>query len=200
MGLDTVELVVAFEEHFQLAIPNQVAETIGTVEQAAAAIAYLKGLPADPARTAVYYQLLARLLACLPSRHPAPTEATLLVQLELLGANKARTQELAACLQLQMPDLPQAGWQPRLPGWWQRLFGTTAVAPTPPPLSPNWARSTVADLTEWLLAQNYQLLLPQPTTLYEVQRAVVGLTSDRCGVPVPEIWLTDSFTNDLGMD
>ncbi|WBO83395.1 hypothetical protein [Hymenobacter yonginensis] len=176
------------------------AETIGTVEQAAAAIAHLKGLPTDPARTAVYYQLLARLLACLSPRHPAPTEATLLTQLELLGANKARAQELAACLQLQMPDLPQASWQPRLPGWWQRLFGTAAAPPTPPPLSPDWAQSIVADLTEWLLAQNYQLLLPQPATLYEVQRAVVGLTSDRCGVPVPEIRLTDSFTNDLGMD
>lgn len=129
MGLDTVELVVAFEEHFQLAIPNRVAETIGTVEQAAAAIAHLKGLPADPARTEVYYQLLARLLACLPPRHPAPTEATLLVQLELLGTNKVRTHDLAACLQLQMPDLPPAGWQPRLPGWWQRLFGTAAAPP-----------------------------------------------------------------------
>ncbi|WBA40461.1 hypothetical protein [Hymenobacter canadensis] len=168
MGLDIVELVVAFEEHFQLAIPNQVAETIGTVKQAAAAIAYLKGLPADPARTTVYYQLLTRLLACLHPRYPATTETTPLTQLELLGANKARAQALATCLQLHMPDLPQASWQPRLPGWWERLFGTMAAAPTPPPLSPNWAQSTVADLTEWLLSQNYQLLLPQPATLYEV--------------------------------
>ncbi|MBC6696915.1 acyl carrier protein [Hymenobacter puniceus] len=116
MGLDTVELIVAFEEHLQLAIPNRVAETIGTVEQAAAVISHLKGLPADPVRTAVYDQLLARLLACLPPRHPALSEATMLTQLELLGANKARTQDLAACLQLQMPDLAQTGWPPRLPG------------------------------------------------------------------------------------
>lgn len=200
MGLDTVELVVAFEEHFQLAIPNRVAETIGTVEQAAAAITQLKSLPADPSRTAVYYQLLARLLACLHPLHPAAAETTPLTQLELLGANKARAQDLATCLQLHMPDLPQASWQPHLPGWWQRLFGATETPPTPPPLSPNWAHSTVADLTEWLLSQNYLQLLPQPATLYEVQRAVVGLTSDRCGLPVPEIRLTDSFTNDLGMD
>lgn len=200
MGLDTVELVVAFERHFQLAIPNRVAETINTVGQAAAAITHLQSLSADPSRTAVYYQLLERLLVCLRPLYPAATEATLLTHLEMLGTYKVRAQALAAYLQLQMPDLSQARWKPSLPSWWQRLFGAAEAPPTPPPLSPNWAHATVADLTEWLLAQNYLQLLPQPATLYEVQRAVIGLTSDRCGLPVPEVRLIDSFTNDLGMD
>jgi acyl carrier protein len=35
---------------------------------------------------------------------------------------------------------------------------------------------------------------------YEVEQAVIGLTSDKSGVPVEEIRLQSSFTNDLGMD
>ncbi|MCA8831593.1 acyl carrier protein [Hymenobacter pini] len=199
MGLDTVELVVAFEQHFQIDIPNRVTETIYTVADAAAVIAKMKGLPANPERTAAYYQLLAQLLACLPT---VATESTLLTELELLGTSPTRAAALAACLHLRMPDLPEPSFSPRLPGWWQRLFGNNAseTAPSPPPLSPNWAQTAVSDLAEWLLAQNYTRLLPQPTTLYEVQRAVIGITSDRSGVPVPEIRLTDSFTDDLGMD
>ncbi|MET4108730.1 hypothetical protein [Hymenobacter sp. UYP22] len=199
MGLDIVELVVAFEQHFQVAIPNRTAETLYTVAAAAAALTALKGLSADPTHTAAYYQMLTQLLACLP---PATTKATPLTKLELLGASPTRAAALAACLQLRMPDLPQPPLSPRLPNWWQRLFGNTApeTAPSPPPLSPNWAQTTVFDLAEWLLAQNYAQLLPRPRTLYEVQRAVIGITSDRSGVSVPEIQLTDSFTNDLGMD
>ncbi|WP_426493093.1 hypothetical protein [Hymenobacter sp. 102] len=197
MGLDTVESIVAFEQHFQVAIPNRTAETLYTVADAAAAITVLKSLSADPARTAAYYRMLTQLLACLP---PATTEATLLTKLELLGAGPARLAALAVCLQLRMPDLPQPPLAPQLPGWWQRLFGGTVPEAAPPPPSPNWAQTTIEDLTEWLLAQNYAQLLPKPTTLYEVQRAVIGITSNQSGVSVPEIQLTDSFTNDLGMD
>ncbi|RSK35315.1 acyl carrier protein [Hymenobacter metallilatus] len=202
MGLDTVELVVKFEKYFQIQIPNRVAESIYTVADAAAVIARLKHLPADPARTAAYYQLLTRLLDCLHPGYSPATEATLLTDLDLLDTNLTQAQPLAHCLQLHMPDLPRAAWEPGLPGWWQRLFGSgkDESVPDPPPLSPDWARTTVADLTEWLLAQNYAQLLPQPATLYEVQRAVIGITCAKCGVPVPEIKLADSFTDDLGMD
>ncbi|AHJ99069.1 acyl carrier protein [Hymenobacter swuensis] len=199
MGLDTVELIVAFEQHFQIAIPNRTAETIYTVADAAAAIVAIKGLSADPDRTAAYYQMVVRLLDCLPQ---AATETTRLIELELLGDSQAKADALAVCLNLRMPKLPQASWQDGIPAWWQRLFGSTAAAAVPPPPqpAPNWAHTTVSDLAEWLLAQNYAQLLPQPTTLYEVQCAVIGITCYQSGVTVPEIRLMDSFTGDLGMD
>ncbi|WP_088844175.1 hypothetical protein [Hymenobacter gelipurpurascens] len=58
---------------------------------------------------------------------------------------------------------------------------------------------TLDDLVDWLLSENYQQLLSEPTSLYEVQRVVVGITADNCGIGVPKILLTDSFTMDLGI-
>ena len=46
----------------------------------------------------------------------------------------------------------------------------------------------------------YQRLLPPLASQYEVEQALIGLTSDKTGVPVEEIKLHNSFTNDLGLD
>lgn len=69
------------------------------------------------------------------------------------------------------------------------------------PKTPHWHTQTLAELIDWTIAANYeQLLLPPLTSQYEVVQAVIGLTSDKTGVPVEEIQLHSSFTNDLGMD
>jgi hypothetical protein len=41
---------------------------------------------------------------------------------------------------------------------------------------------------------------PTAASQYEVEQALIGLTSDKTGVPVEEIQLHSSFTNDLGLD
>lgn len=197
MSLDTVELIVAFEKHFQISIPDPEAEKIATVGEAAACITRLKGLSPDPARTAVYYVLLQKLLGCLQVVHQSAAANTLLATVWSTGAiNKTTT--LATCLKLEVPTLPkftrpqQSGPTP----WWQRLFGHNYKVSHPP----DWSACTVANFADWIVAQNYAVLLPAPATLYEAQRVAVGLTSYYSGIDVPEIQLTDSFTNDLGMD
>ena len=196
MGLDTVELVIAFEEYFQIAIPDHEAEKIGTVGEVAACVARLKGLPLDPARTAVYDTVLAKLLNCLQTVHQNPTEDTLLVTIWPPGTS-SKTTPIAACLQLEVPALPTftPPKQPERTTWLQRILGPIQLAPPPR----DWSACTIADLTDWVVALNYASLLPTPATLYEVQRATIGITSYCSGVDVPEIKLTDSFTNDLGM-
>lgn len=196
MGLDTVELIIAFEEYFQLAIPDQEAEKLNTVGDVAACVTRLKGLSTDPARTAVYHTVLAKLISCLQVVHQHATEDTLLVTIWPLGTSN-QTIALATCLQLEVPALPslKPPKQPVRPTWLQRLFNSNSS-----PHPPDWSVCTVADLTDWILAQNYASLLPTPATLYEVQRATIGITSYCSGIDVPEIQLTDSFTNDLGMD
>jgi hypothetical protein len=198
MGLDTVELVIAFENYFQLAIPDREAERISTVGEAAACVTRLKDISPDLTRTAVYYTVLAKLLGCLQAVYQNPMEDTLLVTIWPPSTSN-QTTALATCLQLEVPALPSLGppKQPkRTTTWLQRLFGSDYLAPHPPDCS----ACTVADLADWILAQNYASLLPTPATLYEVQRATIGITSYCSGVSVPEIQLTDSFTNDLGMD
>jgi hypothetical protein len=194
MGLDTVELIVAFEKHFQISIPDQEAEKIGTVGEAAACVTQLRGLLPDPIRTAAYHTVLQQVLSCLQPEFPTVSEVTRLAALWPAPSRGQATRQLANCLELEVPPLPKL--QPPLPPatWLPQLLQIRRPAP------PEYFPSTVADLTEWIVAQNYARLLPAPTTLYEAQRVMVGLTSYYSGVPVPEIRLSDSFTNDLGMD
>lgn len=186
MGLDTVELVVAFEKHFRVSIPDWEAETIGTVEEAAACVTRLKGFSPDPARTTAFYTVLEKLLGCMGAEFPAVEDTT------LLSALRHSQAQLTTCLGLEVPQLP--GLQPPASGWLQKLLRIGWPAPL------DWSKYTVADLTDWIVAQNYASLLPEPVTLYEVQRAIIGITSYCSGLSVPEIRLQDSFTNDLGMD
>ncbi|MBT9391883.1 hypothetical protein KLP40_01800 [Hymenobacter sp. NST-14] len=183
------------EAYFQVAIPDGLAETIGTVGDMAAAVALLRGLPTDTNRTAVHAGLLARVIDCLRPQFQAVAATTPLRELGLLRRNGPVRAQLAACLKLPLPPVP--AMPATAPGGWlQRLFSPRY----PTPSQPDWPRATLADFTDWLLAHNYRQLLPRPATLYEVQQAVIGLTADKCGISEPEIKLTDSFTTDLGID
>lgn len=195
MGLDSVELIYETEKYFQVAIPDRIAETIGTVGEMAAAVALLRGLPTNTRRTAVHARLLARVIDCLRPQFPAVAATSPLQELGLLQRSGSVRAQLAACLKLPLPPVPAMPATAPV-GWLPRLFGPRYPAPLPP----DWPRATLADFTDWLLAHNYRQLLPRPATLYEVQQAVIGLTADKCGISEPEIKLTDSFTSDLGID
>lgn len=195
MGLDSVDLIYELENYFQVAISDSLAESIGTVGELAAAVTQLRGLPHNAQRTAAHAQLLKQVMRCLPADFPAATAATLLADLGLLQSGQPVRRQMADCLMLKLPSVP-APPVFSTPDWLYRLFG---VGPTTPELPP-WLRATLADLTDWLLAAHYQVLLSDPATLYEVQHAVIGLTACKCGLNVSEIQLTDRFTSDLGID
>ncbi|MCB2407188.1 hypothetical protein [Hymenobacter lucidus] len=190
MGLDSVELLVAFEKRFNLSIPDTEAEWIDTVAEAAECIGRHLRVPVAASRSAVFTAVLASLLQCLSQQKLPAASITAATQLEALwpaGPAAEGLQLLAGCLALKIPGLPK----PRT-GFSAWLLGQ--------PSAPVWAGKTVADFVDWLVALNQEQLLPTVATLYDVQRVVVGITSEKIGVPVDEIRLTDSFVNDLGID
>jgi acyl carrier protein len=193
MGLDTVELIVVFERHFGVEIPDSAAASISSVGEMAAWLGQQVGTTqqrGSVVRETVAVQL-RQLLAPMPD-----TEATPLLQLLPNRAAQARyAAQLLARHGLKLPELLATA--PRQPtGWLARLFGSNQLPP-----KPALATSTLGDLIDWTVALNYEELLRPPyRSQYEVEQAVIGLTSDKCGVEVPEIRLTSSFTNDLGMD
>jgi acyl carrier protein len=194
MGLDSVELVVEFEKYFRIAIPDREAEQIGTVEQAAACVARLRNIPLLQGRSAVYTTILKQLMVALRASYPAVKEDTLVFSLGSPYNHLRLRQELTAALQWQVPPLPPLLRPPTQQNWIQRWLKF------PPLWIVDLSGSTVADLTDWIISYNYQKLTAAPATLYEVQRAVIGISSDKLGVEVPEIRLADSFTTDLGVD
>jgi acyl carrier protein len=193
MGLDTVELIVSFEKHFGLEIPDSAAESISTVGEMTAWLGHQLGTTSQrksAARDAVAAQLAA-LFAPMPIN-----EATPLAQLLPDHATQARyAAQLLATHRLKLPELP-ATEPPAPSGWLACLFGSDRLPP-----KPALTTSTLADLIDWTVALNFkQLLHPPYRSHYDVEQAVIGFTSDKCGVNVSEIQLRSSFTNDLGMD
>lgn len=190
MGLDTVELANSFERYFSLEIPDPVVEKLYTVGDVATWFGQQLGV-AGRQQSAVRAAMAAQLQTVLP--HP---ETILLRQL-LPDAPAVQTLRLILRQRygLELPALapsPAAGAPPSL---WERLWGQPLFAP------PAWPTQTLAELTDWLVAANCQkLLVPPLASQYDVERAVVGITSESSGVPVEEILLRSSFTDDLGMD
>lgn len=136
---------------------------------------------------------MAQLLSELPL---GATETTPLCQL-LPDAQvlKAYRYALRNRYGLVLPSLAAPPVVPIAPSLWERLMGQQL------PRVPHWHTQTLAALTDWTIAFNYEkLLLPPFTSQYEIEQVVIGLTSDKSGVPVEEIRLTSSFTSDLGMD
>ena len=198
MGLDTVELVVSFEKHFNLIVPDRVAERISTVGEMAAWLGQQLGTAGrreSAARNAVAMQL--RELFTLPATLAAAEVQT--TPLSQLLPDRATLQQAAAQLLVRagllLPVLPQNAAS--LPsGWLARLFGSDQL-----PTRPSLGNSTLGELIDWTVALNYEkLLLPPYSNQYDVEQAVIGITCDKSGVKVAEVRLSSSFTNDLGMD
>lgn len=193
MGLDSVELLVRFEKYFEVDVPDAVAETLATPADTAAWISQYLGVATDgfsPGRKAVEQQLQT-LFA-----DRVPTADTGLADLLPTGEAWAQyAQQLADQAGWQLPEI---GWlrPPRARGWLNQLFNwvTTVMPPDPNPYR-------FADLIDWTLARNYELLLPKPwQNRHELLQAVIGITSDSSGVEVSEIKPDSRFVYDLGID
>ena len=198
MSLDTVELVYSFERYFRLELPDPVAETIFTVGNAAAYFSEQLGVAGrrDSAAREAVRQQLSELLE-LPLGAFEAASATTLRQALPDAQAVARFRQLAERRYgLATPALQPPPTQPATPSLFEKLLGI----PPRPSLVP-WPAQPLAALLDWVVAANYEKLLPvPPASAYEVERAVVGITSEKSGVEVAEITLNSSFTDDLGMD
>jgi acyl carrier protein len=196
VGLDTVELVVAFENHFEVEIPDRAAEGMGTVGEVAAWMGQQLGTTGQREST-VRDTVAAQLRLALPATLAATAaEATPLLRLlPDRATQKQAAAQLLARAGLLLPILPQHE-TPAPTSWLARLFGSDRLLPRP-----SLGTSTLAELIDWTVALNYEKLLAPPyRSQYDVKQAVIGITADRSRVDVTEIRLSSSFTNDLGMD
>ncbi|WP_317129608.1 acyl carrier protein [Hymenobacter setariae] len=192
MGLDTAELAMSFERYFNQEIPDEAAEKLYTVGDVATWFSQRLGVAGQQqstVRTVVAKQILSE----LPT---GSAEVTPLGQVfPGAPALKIYRHALRERYGLILPPLSPLQAAPTTPSLWERLTGQLL------PRVPHWYTQTVAELIDWTVAFNYEKLLRSPfASQYEIEQAVIGLTSDQSGVPVEEIRLQSSFTNDLGMD
>ena len=67
---------------------------------------------------------------------------------------------------------------------------------------PPFLKNTVCRLIECIGGLNYTTLIEfdEISELFEVKIIIIGITSDKCGVNVDEVFWESSFVNDLGID
>lgn len=192
MGLDTVELMVSLERYFSLEIPDSIAETIYTVGDLSTWLSQQLGV-SGLRQSAVRVTIAEQLLSEAP---PGSDETTPLRQ---LFSNAAALKNYRYALKerygLVLPPLSPLQVAPATPSLWERLTGQLL------PRVSHWSTQTLSELIDWSVAFNYEKLLSMPlASQYEVEQVVIGITSDKSGMPVEEICLQSSFVNDLGMD
>ena len=197
MGMDSVELLMAFERHFQCEVPTAVAETLYTVSDVATWFSQQLGVAGrqSAVRLAVEEQLRA-VLATVNSRSASYSETTVLREIfsDQQQLENCR-QQLLSRYQLRLPRLAPVPDTPAVPSLWEKIWGRPLWSP------PNWPTQTLAELTDWVVAPNYERLLSLPlASQYEVEQAIIGITSNLSGVEVEEVQLRSNFVNDLGID
>ena len=192
MGLDTVELVVNIEKYFGLEIPDPVCEQLGTVGEVAKWLGHQLGTT-NQRHSIVRENILLQLQRLFsPILVGEETQLAELIESQESQLEYKRLFEEANGLELPKLDLPKSVSSSN---WLSRLFDTKLFATGINPLN-----RTIADLIDWTVALNYRkLLLPPFQSQYEVEQAVIGITSDSSGLEISDVMLHSSFTNDLGM-
>ena len=192
MGLDTVELVVSIEKHFGLEIPDLVCEQLGTVGDVAKWLG--QQMQTENQRHSIVRENVVLQLQQLFFPLLIGEEMHLVKLIKDQESQLKYRKLFEEMCGLKMPKLalPKA----QSSGWLSRLFDAKLfVFGTDP------RNHTLADLTDWTVALNYKkLLVPPFQSQYDVEQAVIGITSDSSGVEIAHVMLHSSFTNDLGME
>lgn len=202
MSLDTVELIVAIENFFELYIPDTAAEQMHTVQDIADGLCQLRGgcdaATPSPIRHGCHATIRRELQATLRLPQRPALDVPLAALLPATAAHwRPLLAELAGRTDWQFPRFTDPVL-PSLPptSWLGRLFQRQPERWT------DWRHGSIADLVDWTVALNYQRFYhgPDLTLAYDVLRAVTGIVAECSGVDVWEIRPQDSITADLGMD
>jgi hypothetical protein len=197
MGLDSVELIIRVEGHFDIAIPDKEAAQIETVQELADC-AYAKVLadPTPKCRSQIlFYKLRSYFVdngGWKKNDLPPDIKVSDLITKDL----KETWADIERYLELDLPELSELDFDPeREKG--VKIFGVKLGTKKSPVTI-----GTLGDLVHWALAKNHEKLI-DPLRLFnksDVEKIVIGIVSESSGIPVNEIKLEHRICYDLGID
>jgi len=197
MGLDSVELLMSVEDKFGIRIEDSEAEKIYTVQNFVDTV-YSKIItnPNEKCLTQIVFYRIRKAIRNLKLTDveikPETKITELLTQTEL----KENWHLLKTEIGLELPELVALDFNPEL-GSHVKIFGIKTIKRTTPVSS-----GTIRELIDWTIALNQEKLIDikKITNKYEVERIIIGIINRNLGIPISEIKLEHSITNDLGID
>ena len=197
MGLDSVELVMSIEDKFGIRIEDFEAEKIYTVQDFADIVfSRIAKNPTDKCLSQIVFYKIRKALRNLTSTEKEIKPDMKILELFSQSELKEKWSQLRTKVGLELPDLVALDFNSEL-GSHVKIFGIKTIKRTTPV-----SKGTLRQLVDWTISLNRDELIDieKISSKYEVERIICGITEDRIGVPISEIELHHSFTNDLGID
>lgn len=192
MGLDSVELLVSFENYFGITIPDQEAEKINKISEVRDSVCRHLGITSS--HTALRDNVFAVLQKALIRTGISHNSIHLRDYLkDVFNYDPEIWQQLERETGLNIPPFPM----PREDTFIDRLISRMAWKP-----QVDYDALTFSDFCDVICAANYQTLLNARTlgSSYEVYIALMAITEDKIGVDFYEIKPDKRFTDDFGID
>jgi acyl carrier protein len=190
MGLDSVELLVAFENYFGIEITNAEAEKIYTAQSMVEVVA--KHLAITDNNGAFEMQIFRRIVDSLHKISPQAAEIT---PTDLISSYMSPDDQNWAAfkhhLGLEIPVPHTNSW-----------FSNTLKKVFNQSPGYDWHTITIQQFASVLAAANFDTLIDKNNihSKYEIYIAIMGITVNRSGIDSYAITPDKSFTNDLGID
>lgn len=197
MGLDSVELIMAIEDKFGIAIPDTECERICTVQQMADSVfEKIKLKPNEKCLSQIVFYRIRKAFEKFGNEKRNITLNTKMSELLSKTDLKNDWTRLEIRIGLKTPDLVDLDLDKTL-NKEVRFLGFKVFDGTEPV-----AENTLRKFTDWIISMNYEKLtsIENISSKYEIERIICGITEDRIGIPISEIELHHAFTNDLGID
>lgn len=184
MGLDTVDLLMEFEKHFQFDIPDEIAMNIYTIKDMTDYVSSMKHVGNEDSE--VLKSRKEEILLLMRRVLYKDLKVTDKISEYLDGSTKVKWKELrdSTSLRIQKP-----------------YYGGLILLPFYKPQY-LWSELSVLDFIEGILIHNFQnwVDFENPSCWSEVYFGVAGITADRIGVHAYELKPYKSFTHDLRID
>ncbi|WP_139959924.1 acyl carrier protein [Flavicella sediminum] len=197
MGLDSVELAMSLEKVFNIQIPGPEWGKISTIEEISEAF-YAKMIlePSDKNISLSIFNKVKNIIKYLEINQITITSQTKVKDIFPIESLQKKWNELESKLELKLPKLVEMDFDSNLKSYIM-VFGFKTIKRKQPV-----TKGTMKQLIDWIISLNYKKIidLNKVTSKYEIQRIVIGVTSEKIGIPVNEIELRHSITNDLGVD
>ena len=197
MGLDSIELIVSVENRFGISIPDTECEKIATVQQMADSVfEKIKLKPNKKCLSQIVFYRIRKAFEQFGNEKLNITPSTKMSDLLSQTDLKKDWTRLGIKIGLKIPDLVDLDLDKTL-NKEVRFLGFKVFDRTEPV-----AENTLRKFTDWIISMNSNELISIETisSKYEIERIICGITEDNTGVPISEIELHHSFTNDLGID
>ena len=199
MGLDSVELLVEVEKFFDITITNQEAEQIYTVEDFAKIVS--KYISFHHKEIALFDEISIKIMYYFEQNYNLKISNKHLLEDILPLENRQHIWDnLGMYLGLKIPNLNKPDLTENYNPKNIKFLGITInTIFEKKPLIKN---QSVSNFIDWIISINYKSLFNPliVNDLYEIERIIIGITSEKIGIDVNDIELHHSFTNDLGVD